>query len=77
VYFEDRMNAEMLARHQLDRDLRRAVERGELELHYQPLYDLASGEIRSAEALLRWNHPEKGLIPPTRFVPIAEDTGVI
>jgi len=77
VYFEDRMNAEALARHTLDRDLRLAIDRGELQLHYQPLVDVPTGRIRSAEALLRWNHPVHGLIPPARFIPVAEETGVI
>ena len=77
VYFEDRMNAEVLAHQRLDNDLRQAIERGELELHYQPIFDLGTGEICSAEALLRWNHPVNGLIPPARFIPVAEETGVI
>jgi diguanylate cyclase (GGDEF)-like protein len=77
VYFEDRMNAEALERNVLDRDLRIALDRGELKLHYQPLYDLAQGRIRSAEALLRWSHPKKGMIPPGHFIPIAEESGLI
>jgi diguanylate cyclase (GGDEF)-like protein len=77
VYFEDRMNAEAIARHTLDRDLRLALDRGELQLHYQPLYDLAAGRIRSAEALIRWNHPAQGMVAPARFIPIAEETGLI
>lgn len=77
VYFEDRMNAEVLERHRLDRDLRQALDRGDLKLHYQPLFDLATGTICSAEALLRWDHPERGMIAPARFIPVAEETGVI
>ncbi len=77
IYFEERMNAEALTRLVLDRDLRLAIERGELELHYQPQYDLRAGTIRSAEALLRWRHPERGLIPPNRFIPLAEESGFI
>ena len=57
--------------------LRHAVEHGELFLHYQPYFDLYSGAISGAEALLRWNHPELGLIPPSRFIPMAEETGHI
>ncbi len=77
VYFEERMNAEALARQALDRDLRLALQRGELRLHYQPLVEAATGRVRSAEALMRWEHPERGLIPPARFIPLAEETGVI
>jgi diguanylate cyclase (GGDEF)-like protein len=77
VYFEDRMNAEALARHALDRDLRLALERGELQLHFQPLFDLAQGRLCSAEALLRWEHPTQGMVPPARFIPIAEESGII
>jgi diguanylate cyclase (GGDEF)-like protein/PAS domain S-box-containing protein len=57
--------------------LRHAVEHGELFLHYQPYFDLYTGRISGAEALLRWNHPELGLIPPSRFIPMAEETGHI
>jgi diguanylate cyclase (GGDEF)-like protein len=77
VYFEERMNAEAMARLTLDRDLRQAIERGELSVHYQPLLDLASGEILGAEALLRWQHPERGDVPPMRFIPVAEESGFI
>ena len=61
----------------LERDLHHAVDRGELELHYQPLVDLTSGRVNGFEALLRWVHPTWGLIPPLSFVPVAEDTGLI
>ena len=57
--------------------LKHAVEHGELFLHYQPYFDLHTGQISGAEALLRWNHPELGLIPPSRFIPMAEETGHI
>ncbi len=77
VYFEERMNAEAVARLTLDRDLRVAIERGELELHYQPKLDLRTGTIRGAEALVRWRHPVHGLIPPERFIPLAEESGFI
>jgi len=77
VYFEERMNAEAVARLTLDRDLRVAIERGELELHYQPKMDLRTGTIVAAEALVRWRHPTLGLISPDRFIPLAEESGYI
>ena len=58
-------------------DLRGAVERGEMRLHYQPIIELGSGRIRSFEALVRWQHPDRGLLPPAAFVQIAEETGAI
>jgi diguanylate cyclase (GGDEF)-like protein len=77
VYFEERMNAEAVARLTLDRDLRTAIEQGQLELHYQPKLELASGRILGAEALVRWRHPVHGLITPDRFIPLAEESGYI
>ena len=77
VYFEEAMNAKTVERVSLDRELRRAVERGELELHYQPQIHLATGEITCAEALLRWRHPAFGIVPPVQFIPIAEEFGYV
>jgi len=77
VFYEEKMNTEALTRLTLDRDLRVAIQRGELEMHYQPQLDLRTGLIRGAEALLRWRHPTKGLISPVRFIPLAEESGFI
>jgi diguanylate cyclase (GGDEF)-like protein/PAS domain S-box-containing protein len=62
---------------ELEADLRTALARGEFELHYQPILDATSRAVCAAEALVRWRHPEQGLIPPTRFIPVAEQTGLI
>ena len=64
-------------RAQLEGELRDALRRGELELHYQPKIDVVSGAIHSAEALIRWRHPERGLVSPAEFIPIAEESGLI
>ena len=77
VFFEERMNREAVARMTLDRDLRAAIDRNEFTLHYQPQIDLRSGAIRSAEALIRWQHPVHGLVSPARFIPLAEESGFI
>ncbi len=61
----------------LESELRKAIELGELALHYQPKFDLASGRLVGAEALMRWNHPQRGLVPPLSFIATAEDTGLI
>ena len=77
VVFDTSMNAEAMERLELEIDLRRAVERKELELYFQPIINLTSSNITEVEALARWNHPERGLIPPLKFIPIAEETGLI
>ena len=77
MYFEPSMRDKVADRLQLEADLRRAIDRDELQVHYQPLVDLQTGEILGAEALLRWRHPTRGLITPSVFVPIAEDAGLI
>ena len=58
-------------------DLREAIERGELELHYQPIIDLRRNVVTGFEALARWRHPVKGMVPPAVFIPVAEDSGLI
>jgi EAL domain-containing protein (putative c-di-GMP-specific phosphodiesterase class I) len=61
----------------IEAELHTAFERGDFELHYQPQFDLAAGRVVGYEALLRWSHPEHGMIPPMEFIPIAEETGMI
>ncbi len=75
--FEPGMDARLHERHTLARDLRHAVARGELRLFLQPLVDVASEQKTGYEALLRWQHPVRGLVPPDVFIPIAEETGLI
>ncbi len=75
--FEEAMNAQALERLELEHGLRRAVERNEFAVHYQPKISLATGKIVGFEALARWEHPERGLLHPDQFVPVAEETGLI
>ena len=77
VFFDPRMNAEAMDRLELEMDLRRAIERGELEVYYQPIVHLESSRVTEVEALLRWQHPQRGFIGPAKFIPIAEETGLI
>jgi len=76
-FFEESMNANVRAHLQLMQDLRHAIERRQLVLHYQPKVIAPSGPVTGAEALLRWNHPARGLIPPDQFIPLAEKNGQI
>lgn len=76
-FYTDELNAAASARLSLEHALRRALEQHELELHYQPKVDLLTGQITSVEALARWCHPTEGWIPPVRFIPVAEETGLI
>jgi diguanylate cyclase (GGDEF)-like protein len=77
AFFETGLNERAQQRRQLETDLRLALERGEFEVYYQPLFDLQNNRICSFEALLRWNHPKRGLVSPVEFIPVAEDTGLI
>ncbi|MGH2682587.1 MAG: putative bifunctional diguanylate cyclase/phosphodiesterase [Actinomycetota bacterium] len=77
VVFDMRAHSGAIESLQLEADLRRAVERNEFVLHYQPVVELRSERIVGVEALLRWNHPERGLLPPREFLPLAEDTDLM
>jgi len=76
-YFTPEMNEQAMERLTMEAHLRHALERDELKLHYQPINDLANGEIIGAEALLRWNNPKFGNVSPAAFIPLAEETGLI
>jgi diguanylate cyclase (GGDEF)-like protein/PAS domain S-box-containing protein len=76
-FFEPAMDARAKARLTLERELRQALVEGGFEIHYQPVVDLGRDEVTGCEALLRWRHPEHGLISPADFIPVAEDTGLI
>jgi len=76
-FFEPRMIDQIEVRRSLEDDLRRAVEERQFELHYQPIHNLGDGGLVGFEALCRWRHPERGLIPPSDFIPLAEETGLI
>jgi diguanylate cyclase (GGDEF)-like protein/PAS domain S-box-containing protein len=76
-FFEPAMDAQAKARLTLERDLRQALADGGFEIHYQPLVDLNNDQVTGCEALLRWRHPERGMISPADFIPVAEDTGLI
>jgi diguanylate cyclase (GGDEF)-like protein len=76
-FFDPEMDAQARARRTLEVDLRQAVARGELEVYYQPCVSLQDGRITGCEALVRWRHPERGMVPPAEFIAIAEETGLI
>ncbi|MCR6632013.1 MAG: EAL domain-containing protein [Magnetospirillum sp.] len=76
-FFAPAMDSELAERRRMEADLRRAALRGELVLHYQPIVAVADRRIVGLEALVRWNHPEDGMIPPGRFIPLAEENGLI
>jgi diguanylate cyclase (GGDEF)-like protein len=76
-FFDDSMRAAAMEGLKLDAELRRALERGEFELYYQPLLHIGTGAIVGVESLIRWNHPERGLLAPKEFIPAAEASGLI
>jgi diguanylate cyclase (GGDEF)-like protein len=76
-FFEPEMDARMKARHLLEIDLRQAIVEGSFEVYYQPIVDLRSNQVSGCEALLRWRHPERGMVSPGEFIPVAEETGLI
>ena len=77
TFFEQRMDDEMQDRRALEVDLRRAIAFRQFELYYQPQFDLASNSVTGMEALIRWRHPERGMVPPGEFITVAEETGLI
>ncbi len=76
-YYQQGMEDEVLERLEIERGIRNAIERNEILLHYQPQIDLHSGRIRGVEALVRWQHPEKGILPAGDFIPVIEESGLI
>lgn len=77
AFFESAMNARAERRLEIESELRKAVHDDQFELHFQPVIDLRDGSVSGAEALVRWRHPEKGLVSPGEFIPVAEETGII
>jgi diguanylate cyclase (GGDEF)-like protein/PAS domain S-box-containing protein len=75
--FDTAMGAAALRRLELETDLRHAIDRGEFEVHYQPTIELETGRLASMEALVRWRHPDRGLVAPVEFIPLSEETGLI
>ena len=77
VIFDKKMHARAVTLHQIETDLRLAVERDEFTMYYQPIIGLGSMKLSGFEALIRWNHPQRGLVPPNEFIPVSEETGLI
>lgn len=76
-YFREELNARLLERLTLEGRLQRAIDQGELRIHYQPQIQMRNGRLAGLEALVRWQHPDLGLVPPVRFIPLAEESGLI
>ncbi len=77
LFYEPEMEAVVTNKVEIEQDLRQSLERDELDVYYQPKYDLKTNKVMGLEALVRWNHPEKGLVGPNDFIPLAEETGLI
>ena len=77
VVFDDELEERASARLAMEQELRRSIERGELVVHYQPIVEVESARVVALEALVRWDHPERGLIPPGEFLPLAEESGLV
>ena len=75
--FDSSMHERAMAALRIENELRRALERGEMRVHYQPIVELSSGKTLGVEALVRWEHRERGLVPPSEFIPLAEETGLV
>src|SRR5206468_503874 len=75
--FDPRLEASAIERMELETALRVALERDEFQVHYQPIIDFSTGQIAGWEALIRWRHPQRGMISPAAFIPVAEETGLI
>ncbi len=76
-FYKESLNAAVLERFSIEQDLKHAIERDEFVLHYQPQIELSTRKIIGAEALIRWMHPQKGMVPPDEFIPLAEESGLI
>ena len=76
-FFQPEMDARMRLRHAIEQDMRDAIAAGDFRLHYQPVVDVTSGEVAGLEALLRWPHAERGMVPPSEFISVAEESGLI
>ncbi|UPJ58431.1 EAL domain-containing protein [Bradyrhizobium sp. 192] len=76
-FYREELDARIKARRQIKADLRVGLAKEQFELCYQPIVDLKSGEVKRCEALLRWHHPVRGMVPPAEFIPVAEECGLI
>ena len=76
-FYNQGMHAAVLARRALELELREAVDKEQFEVHYQPIVDIKSHQVAGYEALVRWRHPERGIVPPSEFIPLAEETGLV